>query len=553
MSAGISLYFLTGVNAGAEAQLTTGTYTVGNTPDSDLWVEDHDAPCCVQISIDEQGKVTLKVVAGQPLYNHVPLALENAEFAHLGVLSINQTHLVWTNIGEALDPSLVKELLNPSTALKTSQAPQNPDDLPFGAATSGMPSEMPRANLGANPSDMPNDAPNASFAGMFGGAPNGSPNGMPSWGQENSLASGDYACQNGTYVDNASDKKQKPKKPPLTPEQRQVLLLKLICGLCILGCLLCLLILGTTWFKQEDKIALSLQQAEEYLQQHGYDKVSVQSDGQSLHFSGVLPDRDSYTDFIQNLPNTELSTVLELNIAEHVTDAIERAFALHGMLVKAQFGSEPNSIEVYGYVYDSVEAQLILDKVKPYVGQLKLIPKFTYRQQLGEELSKLKKQYPVPLNFVYDKYQLLYSGRLALEQTANFKQIKGGLEAAINAPLLMKNTDKLPRNTIITLSNQDETILNASATPLKTAQEPKQSSNSSPLSSNALKDFESDQIFDPSQVIGVTMNPMRFLILKNGAKYFEGSTLQNGYILKQISLDKLVFEKNGQKTTVKLN
>ena len=52
--------------------------------------------------------------------------------------------------------------------------------------------------------------------------------------------------------------------------------------------------------------------------------------------------------------------------------------------------------------------------------------------------------------------------------------------------------------------------------------------------------------FDPADIVGVTLHPMRFVSMKDGSKFFEGALLPNGCILKTIALDHLVLQQGSE-------
>ena len=58
--------------------------------------------------------------------------------------------------------------------------------------------------------------------------------------------------------------------------------------------------------------------------------------------------------------------------------------------------------------------------------------------------------------------------------------------------------------------------------------------------------------FSAEDVAGVTMQPLRFITLRNGQKYFEGAVLPGGAVLQQINLEWLVLNQHGQEVIYEL-
>ena len=46
--------------------------------------------------------------------------------------------------------------------------------------------------------------------------------------------------------------------------------------------------------------------------------------------------------------------------------------------------------------------------------------------------------------------------------------------------------------------------------------------------------------------MGVSLEPMRFITLRNGHKYFEGGVLPSGYTVSKIDLNKIIVTKGGE-------
>ena len=58
--------------------------------------------------------------------------------------------------------------------------------------------------------------------------------------------------------------------------------------------------------------------------------------------------------------------------------------------------------------------------------------------------------------------------------------------------------------------------------------------------------LEDTVAFNPQDIVGVTMQPMRFVSMADGCRYFEGSVLPDGSVLKEISVHALTMERQGE-------
>ena len=63
------------------------------------------------------------------------------------------------------------------------------------------------------------------------------------------------------------------------------------------------------------------------------------------------------------------------------------------------------------------------------------------------------------------------------------------------------------------------------------------------------KDEEAVDVLGGLSIIGVTLDPVPFISMKDGQKFFTGGRLPTGFIIREISTDKLVVERDGQVVT----
>lgn len=561
MKDGIELQFLSGEHLGAVVELHTGSYTIGNTEDCDLWLACGGEPCVAQITLSEDGKITVKSVAGKPLYAGTPLGTEDVEFASSKILNLNLNCIAWFKDGEKPESLEAADLGFKVTPAQLPQSELNANNQAEQAKnTEQAEGQIAQGSQTGEQQDTQTDksdvAENASQSAK--GTSNEAEQNSKDSAQDQEKGSGQKSDMQGAdKAGGASDAggagagSAQVVQVEQQPRDWQSLYLKLFCGLCFLGFLLCLLILGNTWFSRQDPELIALQNAQAYIKSHNYSGVVVEVKDGLLLYTGSIPDRKEYALFIQNLPQSELSSVIDVQIADSVLRAIERAFALQGLQVRVAFGNRANELIAYGYVQDSYLAKLAMDKVQPYLGKFNLVPHFTYAPDMQELLFKLNADGTVPLKFSCGRSSILYQGQMDLEQAQDFEKLRKKLELAVNAPVVLENTQRLPETSIVALSQNEANVLSQSGMNKKATE-----SSASKIEQSAVPAdkpvMPNSEIFDASEVVGVTLDPMRFLTLRNGSKYFEGTVLKNGYVLQHISLEQLVFEKNGHQVIVYL-
>lgn len=542
MTDGIELQFLSGEHLGAVVNLQIGSYTIGNVEDCDLWLACGGEPCVAQITVHEDGQITVKSLAGQPLYAGQPLDTEEVEFASSKILNIHLNCVAWFKEGEKAENLEATDLGFKGALPQVSQ-----DSAKRSAYAGQAASEDGQTNTSDQPDDVhPGNEQAKDAHPQDNLVENGTAENKQSEEPTENRSTDKMNSRDGEKVVLQNQSNQ-----TAHPRDLQFLYLKIICGLCFLGFLLCLLILGNTWFSRQDPAQIALQNAQEYIKTHNYSGVSVEVKDGLLRYTGTIADRQNYAAFIQNLPQSELSSVIEVQIADAVLRSIERAFALQGLRVRVEFGDNPHELKVHGYVEDAYLAKLAVDKVQPYLGRFNLVPDFTYAPDMEELLFKLNADGKIPLKFSCGRSSVLYQGQMNLEQAQDFEKLREQLELAVKAPVTLESAQRLPETSIVALNQNESNVLAQSG--LHGMASDAKASNLRPTGQASDRPIVPNlAVFDANEVVGVTLDPMRFLTLRDGSKYFEGTVLKNGYVLQHISLEQLVFEKNGHQVTVYL-
>lgn len=302
-----------------------------------------------------------------------------------------------------------------------------------------------------------------------------------------------------------------------------------------LGLLLCALalgalVVGSSWSQSQAQADAALAQAKAYLTDPDFAEVTVQLKQQTLYFTGTLPSAESFLRFTEELPAFPYGVVLNLTVRDRTLLALEHSAAVYGATVTARYrpGSDGQVIELYGYVKDPyVEAALIkqLNAAQPHVT---LQPHLSYEPQVRRLMTDLCPAALHPVTFAYENLGVYYEGALTLEQA----QALAELNAALNHALKTTHFALKPRPSPQQIATLERTAPAAPTAPTaQTAPAP---------------EVDPQLGFDPADIVGVTLHPMRFVSMKDGSKFFEGALLPNGCILKTIALDHLVLQQGSE-------
>lgn len=302
--------------------------------------------------------------------------------------------------------------------------------------------------------------------------------------------------------------------------------LYLILGLVILALLLSSLMFGSLLYGKDKDLYTSVNKIENYLTSNkAYKNLKVTTEDDLIVIDGILLDQKELKIFTDNMPKLSIASVINIKTIENTLKAIERSFAMRDAFIKAVYNQTFNTIEIYGYFKDKYTLGHIYNLVKDELPNYNLNFKVTYQDKLQTYLEDKLLAYNLPLKLVFNDTKLSYQANLSVEEIQALTSFKDDVQTYINAPFILESVNL----------QQDSTNLYQIATNYPKTQDIN--------TQNANID---DYGFKEHDIIGVTLNPMRFISLQDGSKLFEGSVLKSGYTIKHIDIDKIVLHKDGR-------
>lgn len=482
--------FVAGPHLGAQLSLEPGSYTLGTGAECDLIVaEALEQPCTVRLMLDESGALSAALIEGSAKLDGKALGEEPQPWPEGTVLTIGLSALV------PFSGSFSLEKLD-LASLGLVSAPQT------AAEAQSAETEAP-----AQPEEAPADTAAA--------------------------AEPSFAAPEAAACAAAAAKKQ-----------RRRLLLLTLPGLAALLLLLSALSAGSYLYGERAQQREAVAQAQRFLQQQGWHTVAVSFADGLLRFKGTLPGADDLGRLAAELPPSPYAAAFEITFSAEKLQALERALGVLGAQVKAAAAAD-GKVSLYGYVKDPyVEAEL-LNAVQPYFADLVLQPHFKYFEEALPLLQEQSRKLQLPLEWGSADTALIYSGRLTFAERGRMEELRTAVSTALGVPLKFLNADEA-RQVLIARINDPKAVaaLMQSAAGVPEAAAP---------TADSAAPAESTGAFRVQDVIGVTMQPLRFITLKSGQKFFEGAVLPGGAVLQQISLDRLVLNQHGREVSYELN
>ena len=481
---------LSGPNMGASLALTSGSYLVGTSAQAELVLQEpSDSPSLVELSLDSELNVSVTLKEGTAKLAGQSLALEQT---------------VPMAAGEILVIGL--------SALTYLAEGQSIEQLDLSALGLVAPAPAPFAAADTAESALEEVTPETS-------AP-----------EESATAETQTALTPEPEVAAPA--------PVAAEKPNRALYLWTALGLILCALALGALVFGSALSNSRAQAQSALAAAQAYLAQPDYQEVSVDLRDHSLYFEGVLPSSASLQAFTAGLPDFPYGVVLNLAVRDRTLVALEQTAAVYGATITARYSQDGAAIELYGYVKDPyVEAGLVTKLSEVLPTEVKLVPRFSYEPRVRALMEQLCPTELNALTFDYADLALYYEGALTLEQEHALEQLATTLGHEIKSQRLMllpqaqHNANQL---TTIELNPQ-----------VKHAPPPQSAEPSAPS--------DPQLGFDPSEIVGVTLQPMRFVSMQDGSKYFEGALLPSGYILKTIALDHLMLQQGSEEFVYGLN
>lgn len=328
-----------------------------------------------------------------------------------------------------------------------------------------------------------------------------------------------------TTVDSTLDIKKSKKKT----------LVFTVIGLAILAFLFSSLIAGSYLYGKRAEERSNLAKAQEYLKDKNYANVKVKFINDTLCFDGFVLSTLQKNEFIKNLPDFSYLTIINVASLDERLKVLEDAFRLRGCNFVAKNNND--KVDIYGYIKDPYILADIVDSISKDLDISNLNYKITFEPGLLEYIKEAQVTYCLPLQFSTDKTRLLYDGSLSLEDLERFSKLKEYVNNKVGANVLFTRYDLVDDSKIVSLNSKSTDIALSLA---NTDKEEK--------AKEKKEVFQDTQVFKFDDIVGVTLEPMAFLTMANGDKYFEGAIIPNGYTIKEIRVDKLVLEKDGEES-----
>lgn len=307
-------------------------------------------------------------------------------------------------------------------------------------------------------------------------------------------------------------------------------------GLVVLCLALLSLIAGSALFGRRAQEREALTMAQSYLNEGGYSHVEPFLTEGMLIFKGEVASQEAYSRLIRDLPKLPYAVAFEIEVRDQLLTDLEKACAVYGASVRAVYsGTDADRIWLYGYVQDPYLEAKLIEAVRKELPQKPLEAHFTGAETMQRLLAKHMPQ-GLKLTLQPDLLKIYYTGDLTLSDRELLKKLEEAVAAEIKAPVVFDSIKNRDRSQIelYSFTNRD---LNLATTHEKSENK---------TEGDVPEALEDTVAFNPQDIVGVTMQPMRFVSMADGCRYFEGSVLPDGSVLKEISVHALTMERQGE-------
>lgn len=488
----VKFYFVAGPHAGSSLQLPPGDYTLGNSPECDLQIRE-ETEILLQLHISPELQVTVKVQKGTAVLQGKAVGESPVPFAEGALLTAGFTVLTH---GEA---EKVLSRLNLADLGATEQAPAQPPQAE--AQSTAQSAAVAEPAVAAAPASS-----------------------LP--------------AENAAVPESETEQAQAVERGP------RHLWLYLVCGLCVLAAAFSALVAGSFLYGERAQHRQMLAEVEDYLQQGGFTLVQAEykPDTDTLWLTGTVSSQQERQALSANMPALPVPVVLQVEVLDSTLNSIQKALATRGVTASARY-EEGNRIGLFGFIADPYIESGVLSQVLPQLPQgvtaERLQPHFTHSEAMLSLLQQLQQRYKLPLEFTCTDFAVRYEGQLTFAQLQQFAALQREVSEHAGGKVLFVQAG----------SAQDDVMARVghNVTALNSAQ---QIAGPNRQSRGTERNARTEAGFDPSEVAGVTLQPLRFITLRNGEKYFEGAVLPGGALLQNIDLDKLTVVNAGGKEVV---
>lgn len=378
--------------------------------------------------------------------------------------------------------------------------------------------------------------------------------------------------------------------------------LKAVLASLVLLCLLFFLIFGNALDKRQNAQE-SLETVQNYLQQYPYDLKAVYRQG-LIEVTGRVQTNAQIDEIAASMPQVGYPVEIKLLSLQSLLENLTHAFKRFGITVRA--ADEQPGIGLYGYIINPVRENDIVNALHEEFYNRQASFNFVYQEELAQFLYEGCTRHDLDLDFAFTDGSIIYNGAMTPAQYRSLLTLKAEAEEYCRAPLDFRDLrtlnlspiDILDRSVTAVTAGRDLYGRGASGSLFAqtgagqegaAAQEAVQNGpwaqagsatgagagadlGSGSGSGAAAGPFSAANVMNgalqglagpnaqPSvrdqfrleDIAGVTLEPLRFISLKDGRKFFEGARLPGGYELTSIGLNRLILYKNGQEVIYEL-
>ena len=299
-------------------------------------------------------------------------------------------------------------------------------------------------------------------------------------------------------------------KKKVTPIKIAVVIGTFLVALILLG----MLIFGQSLTDSTEK--QELLNIRKSLSDNGFTLVKAEYKNEMYVISGLVEDDEALEKLEQILPDSSHSMLVLVDKISFIAQSVTPVF-------------DDGVFRLYGYIRDPYLSNEVTQKVLANLPKsVKIEPHFIYKDEMRTILDKAGSgDYQV--KYYFKDGEIVYEGRFTREQSVSFLQTKKKSSEMVGGDVHFIDISTLSEGEIELLSMGKNTQNNSGEDELVSVS----------------KDPKDD-------ISGVTMDPMKFITMKNGDKIFEGGLLPDGSTLVRIDSKSLLFEKNGVKEEYEL-
>jgi type III secretion protein D len=300
--------------------------------------------------------------------------------------------------------------------------------------------------------------------------------------------------------------------------------------------MLALLVFG--WPKVDEEVYRTESLAK-LLTENGFEQLSVTERGQALEASGVLDSDSELTRLVELVKGWPDKVFLRISIKRDVLEAAKQALSAYGFHPEIYFGADGRPVVAVYMLDQKVEAQAFADLAQD-VPTFDPVRAVVHRSELEPVLAE-----ELAASGLSDLAIACRDGQIEVAVPQGFRDRPALVEA------FRRTASRLGVLLVWSLSAQTgpgqvpndpsdpaTALFEATAAPLlNISPEPK---------------ADPDDPLAALDIVGVTLEPMRFISTSDGHKLFEGSTLAGGWTITSIEADALLLSSEDEQRRFEL-